>query len=345
MKTLRITCALAYLMTVHVVVAQTYAAQSYPQTEISNGILRAQIYLPDAQKGFYRGMRFDWAGVIDSLEYKGHEYYGPFFEKFDPSVEDVSIGNPVLAGVNSATTGPVEEFIGKDGAALGFAEAKPGETFCKIGVGSLRKPDNAPYSSYRIYTIVDGGKRAIKSGADWVEFTQEVKCGSGYAFKYTKTIRFAKNEPVMTIEHTLVNEGKKSIETQVYDHNFMRIDHQPIGPDVVLTFPFALSANQELKGIAELRGKQIVFPKALTGGDTVDAGLAGFGKDQSDYDIRVENRKTGAGIRIEADRPLASLWFWAVRTVVAPEPFVDINVTQGHEFRWKYSYQFYTLPR
>jgi len=345
MKTLRIAFALACLVTAQGLAAQTYPGQSYPQTEISNEILRARIYLPDAQKGFYRGMRFDWAGVITSLEYKGHEYYGPFFEKFDPSVEDVSIGDPILAGVNSATSGPVEEFIGKDGAALGFAEAKPGDTFCKIGVGSLNKPDNSPYNSYRIYTIVDGGERSVQHGADWIEFTQEVKCGSGYAFKYTKTIRFARNEPVMMIDHTLVNEGKKAIESQVYDHNFMRIDHQPIGPDVVLTFPFALTAKQDLKGIAESRGKQIVFPKPLTGGDTVDGGLAGFGKDQSDYDIRVENRKTGAGIRIVADRPLASLWFWAVRTVVAPEPFVDINVAPGRDFRWKYSYRFYTLKQ
>lgn len=325
--------------------AQTYPEQPYPQAEISNGALHAKIYLPDAAKGFYRGMRFDWTGVIWSLEYKGHEFYGPFFEKFDPSVEDVAIGNPVMAGVNSADSGPVEEFIGRDGAALGFAEAKVGETFCKIGVGALRKPDDKPYSSYRIYTIVDGGKRSVRSGANWIEFTQELKCGDGYAFKYTKTIRLAKNEPVMTIEHTLANEGKRAIETEVYDHNFTRIDHQPIGPDVALTFPFAPRATQDLKGIAEVRGKQIVFPKPLTGGDTIDSDITGFGKDTSDYDIRVENRKTGAGVRIRGDHPLASFWFWAVRTVVAPEPFVEIKVVPGGEFNWKYRYQFYALER
>jgi hypothetical protein len=26
---------------------------------------------------------------MESLEYKGHGYFGPFFEKFDPAVSDV----------------------------------------------------------------------------------------------------------------------------------------------------------------------------------------------------------------------------------------------------------------
>jgi hypothetical protein len=82
--------------------AQTYSPQDYPATELSNGVLRAKVYLPDAQKGFYRGTRFDWAGVMGSLGYKGHSYFGPFFEKFDPAVEDVEIGNPIKAGINSA---------------------------------------------------------------------------------------------------------------------------------------------------------------------------------------------------------------------------------------------------
>ena len=63
-------------------------ASSPPEAEINNGVLKAQLYLPDAQKGFYRGTRFDWSGVIGSLEYQGHQYYGPWFTKYDPAVRD-----------------------------------------------------------------------------------------------------------------------------------------------------------------------------------------------------------------------------------------------------------------
>ncbi len=38
------------------------ASAQIPQAEISNGVIKAQIYLPDAVKGYYLGTRFDWSG-------------------------------------------------------------------------------------------------------------------------------------------------------------------------------------------------------------------------------------------------------------------------------------------
>ena len=36
------------------------AAQDFPKASISNGVIRAELMLPDAKKGSYRGTRFDW---------------------------------------------------------------------------------------------------------------------------------------------------------------------------------------------------------------------------------------------------------------------------------------------
>src|SRR4051794_32206211 len=52
-----------------------------PTAEISNGKVSATIYLPDPVNGFYRGTRFDWSGVVRSLEANGHRYYGPWFTR------------------------------------------------------------------------------------------------------------------------------------------------------------------------------------------------------------------------------------------------------------------------
>src|ERR1700750_2455362 len=87
-----------------------------PQAEITNGLIRAHLYLPDAEKGYYRATRFDWSGVINDLEYKGHHYYGQWYEKYSPTIND-------------AIMGPVEAFD-----PIGYDEAKPGEGFIKIGV-------------------------------------------------------------------------------------------------------------------------------------------------------------------------------------------------------------------
>ena len=47
-----------------------------PQAEISSARLRARLYLPDTERGYYRATRFDWSGVIASLDSKGHSYFG-----------------------------------------------------------------------------------------------------------------------------------------------------------------------------------------------------------------------------------------------------------------------------
>src|ERR1019366_1116453 len=44
--------------------AATLAAAGFPDAEISNGSVRAKLYLPDARQGYYRATRFDWSGQI-----------------------------------------------------------------------------------------------------------------------------------------------------------------------------------------------------------------------------------------------------------------------------------------
>src|SRR3954471_10497981 len=93
-----------------------------PKAEISNGQIRAVIYLPDARAGFYRSTRFDWSGVVASLTYRGNEYYGPWFHKVDPNVRDYTYDTSgVVASPVSATVGPAEEYD-TDGKGLGYDE-------------------------------------------------------------------------------------------------------------------------------------------------------------------------------------------------------------------------------
>ena len=68
------------------------SAADFPQAEISNGPIKAKLYLPDPANGYYRGTRFDWSGVIASLEYGGHNYFGPWQAKHDPKIHDAIAG-------------------------------------------------------------------------------------------------------------------------------------------------------------------------------------------------------------------------------------------------------------
>lgn len=316
-----------------------------PQIEISNGVLRVAIYLPDSDKGFYRGTRFDWSGVIRSLEFNGHNYYGPWFTKTDPDVIDfVFKGADIVAGPCSAITGPVEEFSSHD-KALGFDAAKPGGTFIKIGVGVLRRPDNKAYNPYRLYEVVNGGKWTIRTTDHSVEFTQDLSDpSSGYGYRYTKTIRLTNGKPEMILEHTLENTGQRAIETSVYDHNFLVLDQQPIGPDFVVTVPFAIHAEREENAkLARIDGGQFTYRENIEGRETVSAEFSGFGETASDYKITIENHKAGAGMQITGNRPLSKENLWSIRSVLAMEPFIEMSIEPGKTFAWQYDYTYYSL--
>ena len=201
------------------------AGAEFPRAKISNGLVTAKFYLPDAEHGYYKATRFDWGGVIYSLRAFDHEYFGQFYPSYDPKRAD--------------TTGPVEEFR-TGNAGLGYKEASVGGTFIKIGVGVLRKPDESAFQSSRLYEIVDAGKHSARSGKDWIEFVHKLHDDSGYAYHYTKTFRLVKGKAEFVLEHSLKNTGRKTINTGTYSHNFFYIDGKPSGPDTVVKFPFDL---------------------------------------------------------------------------------------------------------
>jgi hypothetical protein len=315
-------------------------AADFPSAEIKNGQISAKIYLPELKNGFYQGTRFDWSGVLYSLQFQGHDYYGPWFNKTDAGVHDFIYSGPdIIAGPCSAITGPVNEF-----GPLGYDDAKPGGHFIKIGIGALRKPDGAAYDNYHLYEIADGGQWKITKTAASVEFIQTLADAS-YGYVYRKTVQLADGKPVMVIEHHLKNTGSRAVHTNVYNHNFLVLDKQPPGPGFVITVPFPIATSEPPnKTLAEIRGSQIVYTKTLTGEDVVATPIEGFGTSANDHQIRIENSTLDVGMKIKTDRPLAKEGLWSIRTVIAMEPFVAIDIEPGHEFSWTTEYEYYLLP-
>lgn len=320
-------------------------AADSPQAEIANGQIRVWLYLPDARNGYYRATRFDWSGVIVGLEYKGHNFYGPWFDRVDPKVYDFRYeGAEIVASPCSGITGPVEEFQ-TNGSALGWDEAKAGGTFIKIGVGVLRK-EGTSYDFVKQYEIVDPGKWTVSKHPDSIQFTQELTDSStGYGYVYRKIVRLTKGKPEMVLEHSLKNTGGRTILSTVYNHNFLVLDKQPPGPDFSVTVPFQIHSPQPPNpDLAEIRGNQIVYLKVLENEALVSTPMLGFGKSPDDNEIRIENRRVGAGMRISGNRPLSSEYLWSIRSVLAVEPFITMTISPGSEFSWKISYEYYTLP-
>jgi hypothetical protein len=314
-----------------------------PSATITNSQIQAKIYLPNLKHGFYRGTRFDWSGVIHSLQFQGHDYYGPWFTKTDAAVHDfVYQGDDIVAGPCSAIAGPVDEF-----GEVGWNDAQAAHTFIKIGIGALRKPDNGgEYDNYRLYDIADPGKWEIKKKHDSIEFEQTLNdSSSGYSYVYAKTVQLSEGKPEMTLVQTLKNTGTRAIHTTVYNHNFLVLDRQPPGPGVTIAVPFQIQSPQAPnKELAEIQGNKVVYLGTLKGRDKVAITLEGFSDKVEDHQIRIENRARGAGMTIQGNRPLLRESLWSIRSVMAMEPFISIDVEPGREFSWKTTYEYYTLP-
>lgn len=134
------------------------ADTEYPKLELDNGEIRVSIYLPDAVRGYYRGARFDWSGIIEHVDTPSHRFYAPVHATHDPLHHD-------------CVSGPAEEFAMFE--PMGFDEAGPGDSFVKIGVGLLKKGDDSEYGFNDDYEILRAGEWDIEHGPDRVDFHQE----------------------------------------------------------------------------------------------------------------------------------------------------------------------------
>jgi hypothetical protein len=307
--------------------AQTDTA-SCPRADLKSGPLHAWFYLPDPDKGFYRSTRFDWSGVISGLDYNGHTLFGRWNSKYDPTLND-------------AIMGPVESFT-----PVGYDQAQPGGPFLEPGVGILTRPDTARYSPFRYYPIQTTGNWNVTRAPGAIAFRQDLDA-AGYAYTYIKTITLDPASPRMTITHTLKNTGGKPIESDIYNHNFFVFDTLNTGPGRVLKLPWtpiaAPSDPKAFDSLAEVRGNSIVIKEPFAPRRSFYTLLTGYTGKAADYDLRLEERRSGVGVRIRSDHPLVRLAYWASLKTACPEPFIHIKAAPGETVTWTLWYEFYPL--
>ncbi len=174
-----------------------------------------------AQPGtIYAGTRFDWTGFVTQVTLDGqHTFCMP---------------ESLVEGQGTGGIGLCNEF-GND-MPVGHDDAKPGETFPKLGIGLLWRGDLPKYDFFRRYEIANQFPIEVETGSDQATFIVEPIETLGYSARLEKTLRVRENW--LEIAYKLENNGIKPIQTNEYNHNFMGIDRQLIGPDYQLSFPY-----------------------------------------------------------------------------------------------------------
>ncbi|MBS3734323.1 MAG: hypothetical protein KGY99_05290 [Phycisphaerae bacterium] len=296
------------------------ADKAPPKTTLTDGDVSLHIYLPHAERGHYRGVRFDWSGHVARAMWKGHTYFGAFRKADKPQHHDAN------------AVGPAGEF--GMGTPLGYEEATSGETFLKIGVGQLRKAADERYRFNKGYELVRPGAWTTEQDDGQITFRQAMRGDRGWAYAYTKRIALLDDQPGFSITYTLENTGSKVIDTTHYCHNFTIIDGVPIGPGYRVALPFEIAA--EIKSdTVQVAGNTIVFRKPLHG--SFFAQLTNF-DDPADSGARIINERTGAGIEIQGDFTPVKYYLYAQSTAFCPEPYVAVKLAPGASKTWRTTY-------
>ena len=309
------------------------ALEDFPHVEIGNGLIQARAY-PTGKREWYRGTRFDHAGVLFHIKYQGQDYSTYWFKHFAVDPHDPTRYPDGTQSACCSTSGPVEEF-----APVGFDEAPHDGRFLKIGVGILQKTIDK-YDQFPTLPILNPGTwrfKATKTGAHWVQDLKDAE--TGYGYHHEKTVRLVAGKPEMTITDVLTNTGSKPIVTTVYNHNFLTLS--PGNDHVAITAPFAMTPEKPLQPeLAKADGKTIRFVAPIPAGQTVMSLIDGYGDKVGDYDFTVANTQTGFGERIRADQPVAKINFWSIDTTLGWEPYIAIDLKPGETKRWTYTYDF-----
>lgn len=300
------------------------------RARLSNAHLSMTVLLPDMEAGRYRGQRFDHSGMIESLTVDGTPFTGEWFVPgrdglpMDPESHDQS------------AMGTAEEFGFRH--PPGYAQAKVGEPFLKIGVGVLKRKQKWEYRFFETHEVVSLGEWQVETGPDQITFTHTLDA-AGWSYLYTKTIELDPNAPAFTIRRSLKNTGKQMISTDHYGHNFFRLGNHPIGPDYQIHLPFQPLPGKKLdKGwIVE---DQTASPREkLQGYEAIFGDLIPQDDQLQPHELEIRHQPSGLAVKIEGDRPIRKGALFAMATVICAEAFTDVDVPPGQSMQWETTYR------
>jgi hypothetical protein len=111
-----------------------------------------------------------------------------------------------------------------------------------------------------------------------------------------------------------------------------------------LTFPFAIAAaSPPPADLMRIEGGTVTYLRPMQNKERVSFLITRFGNDAKDYDFRVEDTVSGAGVRVQGEHPITRLNIFSIDKVQSVEPYIAIDLAPGEEKIWRYAYNF-TAP-
>ncbi len=281
--------------------------------------------------------RFDSSGCIARICFDGeHQFCEP---------EQVLTGRPDSHGL-----GLVGEFV----ADQYGTEARVGEWFPKYGVGLLRQLEELQPYDYRKEHLYEARPFPVEYhiAGSRAEFIQRALPGNDRALQITRTYVLSGTQIIL--DTSVDNVGSKPVDLCEYQHNFVSIDHIPIGPGYRLqtTFDKAPERNASCTGryghlsdkvpvVLGIEDGSIVWQREMDGIE--------FSRvpDRSELDAgdvhrwKLSHDGSSAALSESLSGPLEKVVFWAIEQCICVEMYTRLSLEPGQTGRihreWTFS--------
>ncbi len=286
---------------------------------------RLKVTVANCPYGEYDSSRFDWTGFVTGITLDG-KYTFESAETYTPE-------DPMANGV-----GLCNEF-----RVPHYAQATPnGQQFLKPGVGLLTQKEGETNWKYDHRYQIEPFEITRTQGKDWVTYHVAAKPWQGILLQQFKTLRLVGNSIVETI--TLDNRGAEPFSCVVYNHNFVNINNEPLGPEYYIEMP---GYSEELLESSITDGNIIVKDGVYTWNEICEKNTRTMTKigiqTPTSYVWGMYHKGLGLGIREYVDIPYEEFCIWAESHVCTCKVLSPVHVDAGGSATWTRRWEFVEL--
>lgn len=295
-----------------------------PQTVLTNGALTIRVMHPDARKGFYRGGRFEWSGIISEAFSPAHRFIG-----HSPASGEA----PLSLGTTSEFKPPIELPPGKDG--------EPARQI-RIGIGSYVADPQPGADGKPVYRLENPASWTMRVDGKTITYSQDYRHPSGYAYEFRKVLALDPEKPVVTISYFLKNIGTQTLKAAHYCHNWFCLDDAGVGPAYELQLPYPIepliNANNGRNG-ARIDGGRLFFEPAPSYEGPYWLDLRAMDEVRNNS-FTLRNVETGSAVRHHGDWAPSYVHVYATKKAFCPEAHLALSLPPGESQTWTSRYLF-----
>jgi hypothetical protein len=217
-------------------------------------------------------------------------------------------------------------------------ETPVGNQFPKLGIGLLTKDYDGRYIFHHDHPCEPYDISYESTTSDITFYTKPNPC-MGYAAMQTKKLEVIDNELVMTI--TMANVGEQPLVFSEFCHNFLTIDHLPIGENYYLSMPIApQDGNDSMRGGA-LVGKDNGFTFKCYSDSPCMVFVENDDILSKDFfSWKLTNSVSPAWVSEEVSLNPSKVVVWSIDHIISPEVICNFNILPGETVSWTRKWTF-----